>query len=96
VIVSETPPRAIERTQTGPIYPVISRRLREQGSVLLRLTIGTDGSVINASVINSSGFQRLDDAAVRWVRRNWRYQPAMRGDMPVEATTEATLTFQLK
>nr|TFG55460.1 MAG: energy transducer TonB [Hyphomicrobiales bacterium] len=96
VIVSNTPPRAIERTQTGPAYPAISRRLAEEGSVRLRLTIGVDGSVISASVISSSGFHRLDDAAARWVRRNWRYQPAMRGNMPVEATTEATLTFRLE
>jgi protein TonB len=62
----------------------------------LRLTIGIDGGVIDASVIDSSGFQRLDEAAVRWVLRNWRYEPAMRGNMPIEATTRATLTFRLE
>ena len=95
-LISEIPPRAIAATQTGPIYPAISRRLAEQGSVRLRLTIGTDGSVIDATIISSSGFPRLDEAAARWVRRNWRYEPAMRGDMPIQATTEATLTFRLE
>ena len=95
-LISEIPPRAITATQTGPIYPAISRRLAEQGSVRLRLTIGTDGSVIDATIISSSGFPRLDEAAARWVRRNWRYEPAMRGDMPIQATTEATLTFRLE
>jgi len=94
--IAEIPARAIESTQTGPTYPAISRRLREEGSVRLRLTIGTDGSVIDASVVSSCGFQRLDEAAMRWVRRNWRYEPAMRGDMPIEATAEATLTFRLE
>ena len=94
--ISEIPPRAIAGTQIGPTYPALSRRLTEQGSVRLRLTIGIDGSVINASVIRSSGFQRLDEAATNWVRRNWRYEPAMRGDMPIQATTEATLTFRLQ
>lgn len=95
-VISEIPLRAIASTQTGPTYPAISRRLREEGSVRLRLTIGIDGSVTDASVIDSSGFQRLDEAAVRWVLRNWRYEPAMRGDMPIEATTRATLTFRLE
>ena len=94
--ITEIPARGIESTQTGPTYPAISRRLREQGSVRLRLTIGTEGHVIDASVVSSSGFQRLDEAAMRWVRRNWRYEPAMRGNMPIEATTEATLTFRLE
>ena len=95
-IISEIPPRAVESTQTGPTYPAISRRLREEGSVRLRLTIGTDGSVIAASVVGSSGFQRLDEAAIRWVRRNWRDEPTMHGGMPIEASAEATLTFRLE
>ncbi len=96
VPISEIPPRVVASTQTGPTYPAISRWLREEGSVRLRLTIGIDGSVIDASVVSSSGFQRLDEAAMRWVRRNWRYEPAMRGDMPIEATSEVTLTFRLE
>lgn len=91
-----TPPRAIVETQTGPTYPVLSRRLREEGTVRLRLTIGTDGSVIAADIIQSSGHMRLDDAAVDWVLRHWRYEPAMQGTMPLEATTEAALEFQLR
>jgi protein TonB len=91
-----TPPRAIVETQTGPTYPVLSRRLREEGTVRLRLTIGTDGSVIAADIIQSSGHMRLDDAAVDWVLRHWRYEPAMQGTMPQEATTEAALEFQLR
>lgn len=95
-VISEIPPRGIAATQTGPAYPAISRRLAEEGSVRLHLTIGIDGSVIAATVISSSGFPRLDEAAMNWVRRNWRYEPAMRADMPIQATTEATLTFRLE
>jgi len=90
------PARPIMSTQTGPQYPVLSRRLREEGSVRLRLTIGTDGRVINAEVLESSGAARLDDAATAWVLRRWRYEPATVGGQPVEATTEATLTFRLE
>lgn len=91
-----TPPRGIIETQTGPTYPAIARRLREEGTVRLRLTIGTDGSVVAAEVLESSGFMRLDDAALRWVQRHWRYEPAMEGTMPIVSSTEATLIFKLE
>jgi protein TonB len=90
-----TPARAIENTQTGPEYPTISRRLSEQGTVRLRLTIGIDGGVIAAEIAESSGFERLDRTAVDWVLRNWRYEPARRGNVPVQSTAEAELTFEL-
>ena len=91
-----TPPRAIASTQTGPTYPPLSRRLREEGSVRLRLTVGTDGRVVAAEILESSGAARLDDAATRWVLRHWRYEPAVEGRMPVQATVEAVLRFELE
>jgi TonB family protein len=93
---TRTLPRAIVETQTGPTYPAISRRLREEGAVRLRLTIGTDGSVVAAEVLESSGYMRLDDAALNWVTRRWHYEPAMEGTTPVESTAEATLIFKLE
>jgi protein TonB len=94
--VAITPAEPIEGTQTGPEYPIISRRLAEQGTVRLRLTIGEDGMVKMADVTHSSGFKRLDDVAKDWVLRHWRYRPAMRGPMPVESQTEGVLQFVLK
>ena len=61
----------------------------------LLLTIGEDGMVSSAVVRRSSGFARLDAAAVDWVLKHWRYRPAMRGAMPIASTTEAALTFRL-
>jgi TonB family protein len=51
--------------------------------------------VTMAKILQSSGFKRLDDAAVDWVTRHWRYRPAMRGAMPVESTTETIMQFRL-
>ena len=91
-----TPARSIASTHTTPEYPFISRRLREQGTLRLKLTIDETGTVTAASVVNSSGHQRLDDAAVNWVRAHWRYTPALQGTRPVSSTADAIVEFRLQ
>jgi len=46
------------------IYPVESRQAREEGTVLLRITVDSRGRPTNVTVIKSSGFSRLDRAAI--------------------------------
>lgn len=47
-----------------PQYPPQSRRNGESGAVVLRFLIEADGSVIESQVESSSGYTRLDEAAV--------------------------------
>jgi protein TonB len=61
-----------------PAYPKRSWQLHEQGKVVVRVWIGTDGTASQASVKTSSGFDRLDQAAVTTVLA-WRYVPGKRG-----------------
>ncbi len=61
-----------------PPYPSISRRLNEQGKTTVRVLIGTDGLPQRAEIVKSSGFDRLDQAAVATVMR-WRYVAGKRG-----------------
>lgn len=61
-----------------PLYPALSKRLQEQGKVVVRVLIGTDGQASQASVKVSSGFERLDQAALNTVLK-WRYVPGKRG-----------------
>ena len=61
-----------------PPYPAISRRLNEQGKTTVRVLIGSDGQPQRAEISKSSGFARLDDAAMATVMR-WRYVPGKRG-----------------
>jgi protein TonB len=61
-----------------PPYPSISRRLNEQGKTTVRVLIGADGLPQRAEIAKSSGFSRLDDAALATVMR-WRYVPGKRG-----------------
>jgi periplasmic protein TonB len=91
-----TPARAIAATHTIPEYPPVSRRLREQGTLRLKLTIDEKGIVAQATVVNSSGAQRLDEAAVSWVKSHWRYTPATLGTKAVPSTTDAIVEFRLQ
>lgn len=66
-----------------PAYPAHSRRLGEQGKVIVRVLIGADGVAQKAEIRTSSGFERLDQSALATVQR-WRYVPGKRAGV-VEA-----------
>jgi periplasmic protein TonB len=51
-----------------PEYPAKARRLQQEGTVLVHLTIGNDGAVTAARVAQSSGSQYLDEAALGAIR----------------------------
>ena len=61
----------------APIYPRMSKRLAEQGTVIVRVLITPEGLAGQAEVSKSSGFERLDQAALDAVR-NWRFVPGRR------------------
>jgi protein TonB len=77
-----------------PPYPPLSKRLGEQGQVLVRVLIGTDGVALKAELKQSSGFERLDQAALAAAMR-WRYLPGRRGGVPETMWFTAPITFAL-
>lgn len=64
-----------------PAYPALSRRLGEQGRVVLRVRIEPEGTASAAEIRTSSGYERLDKAALEAVLR-WRYVPGKRDGVP--------------
>lgn len=78
-----------------PRYPIESRRKREQGTVLLSLTLGVDGSVESLSIAKSSGFPRLDEAA-RAAVRTWRWKPLIRDGQAVRVRGVVEIPFVLR
>lgn len=78
-----------------PPYPPLSRRLGEQGKVVVRVLIGVDGSPQKAEVRNSSGYERLDQAALATVLR-WRYVPGKRGGVPEAMWFNVPINFVLE
>ena len=79
----------------APVYPAVSRRLGEQGKVVLRVFVEADGRPARMEVRTGSGSPRLDDAAMDAVRR-WKFVPARRGQEAVGAWVLVPLDFQLK
>lgn len=81
--------------RAAPDYPAISRRLGEEGSVVLRVELDEAGTVAAAQVKESSGFARLDAAALAAVKR-WHCQPAQRDGQPVRAVALQPFRFVLQ
>lgn len=78
-----------------PAYPAFSMRLREQGTVLLHVQISAQGTALDAQVKRSSGYPRLDRAALEAVRK-WRYVPGQRGGVPETMWFDVPVIFELE
>jgi protein TonB len=78
-----------------PIYPATSRRLGEEGVVRLKVLVDERGRPHDVVVASSSGFPRLDQAAVDAVRR-WRFEPATDGNRAVSAWGAVSIRFKLE
>lgn len=77
-----------------PHYPRLSRKLREQGTTVLQLTVLASGKVADVTVQQSSGYPRLDKAALSAVQ-HWRYQPAQRGAEAIDYRYRQRVEFSL-
>lgn len=91
------PPRAdmAYLNNPPPVYPSVSRRAGEQGRVMLRVRVSARGQVEAIEVQKSSGYDRLDEAALSAVRR-WRFVPATVGDRAVEGWALVPVNFTLR
>ena len=92
-----TPPRADAARQGNvpPDYPAASRRLGEQGRVLLSLFVLADGSLGEVQLKQSSGYRRLDEAAIEAVKK-WTFIPARQNGAAVAAWYLQPLLFSLR
>jgi len=77
-----------------PPYPALSRRLGEQGKVVIRVLIGADGKAQQAQVHSSSGFDRLDQAGLQTVLK-WQFEPGKRGGAPEAMWFNVPLIFKM-
>jgi protein TonB len=79
----------------APVYPPLSRRMGEEGKVILRAYVLPSGRPESVELRQSSGSARLDEAALAAVRK-WRFVPARRGSEAVAAWVLIPITFRLE
>lgn len=99
---AEQPPPAVAArfdaaylNNPAPAYPALSRRLREEGRVLLRVHVTAEGLPTKVNLAESSGFGRLDAAAHEAVLR-WRFIPAKQDGHAIDAWVHVPIVFKLE
>ena len=92
-----TPPRfnADYLQNPAPPYPALARRMHEQGRVLVRVLVGTDGAPERIELKTSSGSIRLDQSALETIK-SWKFVPARQGGDNVAAWVIVPITFTLE
>ncbi|MDP2404659.1 MAG: TonB family protein [Hydrogenophaga sp.] len=78
-----------------PPYPPLSKRLGEQGKVIVRAFIEVSGSASKAEIRTSSGYERLDQTALQTVLK-WRYVPGKRAGVPEAMWFNIPINFVLE
>lgn len=94
---SPQPPRfdAAYLDNPRPAYPLLSRRMGEQGRVVLQVQVDAQGKPGEVRIHRSSGSTRLDNAAHEAVQR-WRFVPARLGNETIAASVLVPIDFSLK
>jgi len=87
----DTPPRKISGEAAS--YPPAARRMRQEGSVTLEMTVTEDGVPADFKVVQSAG-AILDHAVIKAVG-TWRYEPALRKGVKVRVRTLVRQSFRL-
>lgn len=77
-----------------PLYPKISKRLGEEGIVLLKVWVLADGTAGSVSLLKSSDFDRLDQSAIEAVKQ-WKFVAAKQGDKNIESWVSVPIAFKL-
>jgi protein TonB len=94
-----TPVRVAKGVNLGelcePYYPSASRRLSEEGSVVLLVYVAPTGRVSETKVETSSGIQRLDEAAAKCVKAQGKFEPQKVGSDAVGSWQRMKWTWRL-
>lgn len=92
----EIPASAIEYLEPpAPVYPRASRRLNEAGLVVVRVFVDVDGLPRQVQLLQSSGFARLDEAALEGVRQA-RFKPWTENGRATAGWARIPIPFELE
>ena len=93
IVAARSDPR---HPNSRPPYPPTSRRLEEEGTVILNLYVLPNGRVGSGKILRSSGSERLDQAALNEALRNWHFLPATENGRPIASWHPIAVTFRLE
>ncbi len=79
----------------APPYPPLSRRMGEEGKVVLRVSVNPHGNADSVEIKTSSGSPRLDESARKTVH-HWKFIPAKRGEAAVQSWVLVPIIFKLE
>ena len=88
-------PASYSASNQKPTYPAMSKRLGEQGTVVLRVLVKADGSAGEVEVKSSSSYPRLDQAAVEAVK-TWRFNSAKIDGKAIDEWYQVPIPFKLQ
>lgn len=89
-------PRLDPQQSREPPYPSVSRRLGEQGSAVLQVLVEPDGRVSEAKLLQSSGYDRLDQAALDGIKQYYRFVPGTLDGRPQPMWFTFRFTWKLR
>lgn len=93
---SPTAAKAPAKGLSAPAYPGESKMLGEEGLVELALYLNENGRVQEARIETSSGFPRLDNAALKHAQKAWKFAPCTQDNQPTPCWHKIKFRFQLK
>ena len=78
------------------VYPVEEKNAEHQGRVTVQFVVNTDGSVSDVKVMRSTGYEALDQEAVRVISSSPKWEPGKRKGMDVPVSYMFPVIFQLR
>jgi periplasmic protein TonB len=76
-------------------YPSRALQQEREGTTGFRVTVGTDGRVIDCQITQSSGHPDLDAATCTNVKRRARFSPALQNGQPVQGSYSNRVRWQI-
>lgn len=89
-----TKPQPISKPHGMESYPVESWKARESGKTMIEICISETGSIQSIKVAKSSGYPRLDQAAIK-IGNDYRFKPALLHGKPVAVCMNYGIGFSL-
>jgi TonB family protein len=80
------------RSLSPPTYPAAALEAGQEGKVILKVLVDTDGSAKQLEVASASLPGVFDEASIATVRK-WKFNPAVRDGQPVEAWVQVPICF---